>query len=363
MDDAGDAVPDQVAVIPRMILKVRQYDETPIQLHVQTSADNPLGQGRHKEVAKVLVTQSRWACVLEIGGKIHHIESFWPSWLQVLQNTQAETLEKALRSTNTLPAEQCVNQIFERKLHVVTTDAAPSNMKAERLLCSTDKSWGLLHLVCDVHRIHRVAADVFAMVPQMTSGMIKLALSLRVGSTMSLLRAGLREHLKQNLVIKHGMRSEASTKRCKALAQLFLSKSEVQHHRKAIETLLNGDWSVSPQIEHYCNGCCATPAETLQKLYDFIAPALARSAPHVFPRHKWAGADRTLDWIGLFSVVHRLLPTLVDKLYASPDAHHDIAGEAGVAPHQDDAMAIAAGDLDWAAMIRGTCRIRVQTFQ
>ena len=347
--------------IPRMFLKVRQYDETPIQLNVESSANNPLGPGRQKEVAKMLVTQSRWACVMEVGGQVHHFESFWPTWLQVLQNTQAETMVKALQATSTLPAEQCLHQLFPRRLHVVTTDAASSNLKAERLLCGSDASWGLLHLLCDVHRIHRVAGGVFDTVPEMTTGMIRVALSLRAGATMSLLRAALREHLKKNLVIKHGFRSDASTQRCKALMRLFMSSPRVQHHKEALDSLLNGDWAVSPEVQHYCNGCCNGPHETLEKVLEFVVSALAGSAPHIFPRHKWIGAERTLEWLGIFTVVHRLLPTLVATLFApaamqDESACGDVGGEN---PADQDAVVVAqasaVGSIDWAAVLRGAC--------
>ena len=79
-----------------------------------------------------------------------------------------------------------------------------------------------------------------------------------------------------------------------------------QAFRTSINALLNGDWRTLGQVEHYCNGCCASREVTLRRCYTHLVKGFTGRAIKIFPRTNWCGADETLDSIGIFVVAHNL---------------------------------------------------------
>ena len=124
--------------------------------------------------------------------------------------------------------------------------------------------------------------------------------------------------------------------------ELFASRGPKSAERRvALLTWFNGDWRNVDVVEHYVD--TRKPAE--QRTHAFLAKAIARAAaqalasrcPPTFPRHRWTGADLSVDEVGVLMAVHGLLvPTYLAFLASSgcrlaggPPSHVGASGATG----------------------------------
>lgn len=146
---------------PHIFLNVRQYDETPVVLRVDSSDEKNrqkqiVAGGKRKlhandsdvQCCKLLVTEPRIAALyLASDGKNDFlVESQIPCVLQVLQSNAANILATALHKSGSSghggskPWHQSVAKNFCKLVHVVTTDNFSSNTAAERLLSEAEQN-------------------------------------------------------------------------------------------------------------------------------------------------------------------------------------------------------------------------------
>ena len=104
------------------------------------------------------------------------------SLLQVLERTTAGLTKQALQVARSVSDAA---KGFSMKARVCTSDAAPSNDLAEKLLASElGPSWCLVHLHCNVHKIAAVHSHSLAQVQQHIQGVVNFALALLEASAM-----------------------------------------------------------------------------------------------------------------------------------------------------------------------------------
>ncbi len=82
----------------------------------------------------------------------------------------------------------------------------------------------------------------------------------------------------------------------------------VAARRVLLLTLANGDWQCSGEIQHYINGDPENDEDMLRsEMADGLTQALCSRAPHIYPRHRWTGADLSVDQLALMTCLHSLL--------------------------------------------------------
>ena len=347
------------SIRPQLHMRVRQYDETPIQLKIASaglgtdsqnqtqleledavpapeSAELRPPKRRRSGVAssevqncKLFLTEQRWHSLFlaeaEHGDKLHEfvVEGLIQTPLQVLASNKAGIMATALSQSSQKPWDDKIRgpSGFKRLLNIATTDDFSANHLAERMLQAKEKmehpdvDIGLLHVTCDVHKVHGIAKSLFALndLDFFVSGLIKAALTLRGGllrDFKSLFRKYLVDHLEICRGQADGFGQDPAAHRNFMLNLFFSDVSESK--RAQLMSLFNGDWQ-SPDLIHYCNGCCNSREHTLEKMMDLI-PCFLRSGPKVFPRHKWLGADVCIDWFAKFVVCHQMLRPMINTL-------------------------------------------------
>ena len=350
------------SIMPQLHMRIRQYDETPIQLKIasgpeadtqtQTQTVDSQSQGQALEDAedavprppkrrrsgigssqvqncKLFLTEQRthslFLAKAEHGEKLQQfvVEGQVQTPLQVLASNKAHIMASALHRTSQRQWDEkiCGPSGFKRLLNVVTTDDFAANHLAERMLQAKEEKdhpgldSGLLHVTCDVHKVHGIAKSVFAMndLDFFTSGLIKAALTLR-GGALTDFKSIFRKYVVDHLEIHRGEAAcfgqDPAAHRSFMLDLFF---SDVSESKKAqLNSVFNGDWQ-SRELIHYCNGCCESKEHTLEKTMELL-PCFVRAGPKVFPRHKWLGADVCIDWFAKFAVCHQMLKPILHTL-------------------------------------------------
>lgn len=163
---------------PRLFIRIRQYDETPIKMRVRTaeplstaqdsqdvkvrleplmdqvsqhdSKDDQLTlltpplplplQPLDTQTAKLFVTEMQMSALYhcQSHGALH-LETQLPTLLQVLESNSQESICSALYLSNKRVYDELVNKGFPRLLTIVMSDSFSSNFVAERLLSGQEE--------------------------------------------------------------------------------------------------------------------------------------------------------------------------------------------------------------------------------
>ena len=302
----------------------RSYDETPTRLRVGDEG---------AALAKVLQSSMLWAFLLKV--RIPARELRPEGWQHVLLRGRTATSLQAMESN----AAECVRQaiadqcptlyhsIGERKVHLVCTDGATANSRAERgilqdpplgIVPGPGEAVSLLHINCAAHKAQAVMKQVDSLVPAVSTGILNLGLSLRSCGALSVLRRILAETIKDRLrVIQSSPPPPNVAARNLKLIRIFCARGGRRRKRLgAIFALLtNGDWNDEKSVQHFCAGpsCCASQADTLKKFVKYVVPALAGVMFSIFARSRWQGAYNAVDQQGMFANVHGLLTVVYHR--------------------------------------------------
>ena len=295
-------------LVPWMFLRVREYDETPIKLTLfredQDDSFGSLGGSSKTKDAypcKLFVTHHRFAAVMvdasqERRGQLHSaakpfaalsFDAHLLTPLQVIATNSGQHIGEALLESCRRSYNQMAYAAFSKVVDVVTSDDYSGNHAGERILKDLEagdragKDFTRLHVTCDVHKIHGCAKTLFDLLPGFSSGLIKSALALRTGQ-MARFRTALREVLSERLRVyqgePHSIGVDIQHHQNQVLATFFTGCS--QSSRLAIQKLLNGDWTVEDEVQHFCSGpqCCSSRQQTLQMIFDHVSTGGATSS-------------------------------------------------------------------------------------
>ena len=217
--------------------------------------------------------------------------------LQTLESNTGELIASALWESYGKPWDAAVNSTFPAQLDIVTTDDYRGNHKAERIMTErTQVEWpdseiGKLHLTCDVRKIHACSRAVVDQYPLFSSGLVKSALALRSGQMLKF-RHVLSTTLRKRLRIYRGecphIGGPDQQMHKQLMVSMFFETCLVDEQHGILE-LLNGDWTMENEIQHYCNGCCNSRDETLHRVEQMLLTTLTKSGPRVFNKAKWIG--------------------------------------------------------------------------
>ena len=354
-----------------MYLECCRYDETPMRItHKQTlaslgvlpapsSSDDRSSGGKrsHQElrgghqikassVSKMFSTEQTFACLLEVtlpseAGPRRQCVGFQGStlcWNQLLEKTTSQNILAALMETSTTSS---FASEFGLKCRISTTDLAGGNIGAEKLYKSLrGAEWSHIHLACNVHIVARMHSKALSFWEADISGALNLSLCLSAGAAMTKFRAALADIVSERLTITRHKPSLEAEKHKAFLLKLFGSTGTKKAERHfLLSSVITGDWRLRDVLQVYIPPGLPVDLPAVQKnVLEAATNAISRSNFHVFPRHRWLGADRALDEIGLCEGVFGLCSAAFARMHAPAGGPVAAGGGlAGGVPHEADA--------------------------
>lgn len=225
---------------------------------------------------------------------------------------------------------------FSHKCRLACTDSNKSNAVAERMLLQDrGNAWKGLHTFCEVHKSATAHEKTFSLQPQTLQGMIRCALALRTGSSMTRFRKCLRAEVASRFEVKHGSPPSDALQYKQQVLRLFVSHgSKLAMRRVLLAYCPNGDWRCE-KVECYIPAGSAYSREQLvEHVASGLVAALCSSQPSIYPRSRWTGADLATDCLGVMEACHRLLSTTffryVAEYESAPRARRLLAATGGV---------------------------------
>jgi hypothetical protein len=291
---------------PVLVVKGRKYDETPLPLRY--SWDHDLSDNEDKadelQVAKLLVVERSWAILCQrADGRYGVLRSDSSPVTSAIESCTAESIRLQINDASKTTADELF-KLSPRRVCIACTDAHPSNILAEYWL-QQDTGWASLHLLDVAHKCAAIATKGLELQPQFATGAIRYALALHAPGARKSQRLAFKTIL-QNISIRRGHPpAEADRFRQYTLATFCSGKSKwATMQRKVASELANGDWRNADVIEHYCNGCCTSPRETVWKMQRFMRKAHLGNAVQVFSRKNFTGGRAVVNQIGIFQACH-----------------------------------------------------------
>ena len=334
------------------------YDETPMvcsvkdefahpllhdlrELHAHRAPDRDLlqdlqrvlGKGRYDAVvAKILQTRGSYGMVLQVRPGQHMIlVGDMLNNVAAMGKASAEVLAKCLLRAGSLPV--AVNK-FQTHCRASCSDKAGYNVRAESLIRELRGARSSsFHVHCDIHCIATAMSRTMALISDDIKGILRIGLSLQVGSHMSCFRQAITEVVRERVVICVGQLPSAARAYKMHMLQLF--HNSLTHKSKSLVLLLeylNGDWRNTLSIEYYKDKpkSMQDREEVIRVLTAVILEVYASTRPPLYPRHRWTGADEAVDWVASFQSIHGLFRVVYLKFLT-------LCGKAAPATAQDSA--------------------------
>lgn len=231
--------------------------------------------------------------------------------LQVWEKTTAEVLAAALDESSVATRQ---TQSCDFCVRASVTDKYSANLAAERFLLSQrDESWSGIRLHCDVHVLTTCQGKVFDLESEAISGVLNFTLSIVSAGLMGRWRARIAEDLEERIAVKVGQCScPAALEFKQHCMNLFMARGHNIAERKVLLSALpNGDRRefdhipihLPPQV----HGAPPARQELATALQPWLVKAFASHALKVYPKHRWAGADISLDELGTLMAVNGIL--------------------------------------------------------
>ena len=182
-----------------------------------------------------------------------------------------------------------------------------------------------LRTTCAVHRCHTAQTHQLSLVSRVVSGLLRVALTMKVGGSLQALRRAMDIYLQSRLVVRQGLHppgpdSSQSIYR-EAVLKLFLGVSHGVAGACRAFTLrkyLNGDRQVSGKVQHFCVGTCCASGPDRKELREQVVQALLPAVMPKLVRNRWVGTDGAIDFGGLAfsigSMMTEIVPSWIREL-------------------------------------------------
>ena len=224
----------------------------------------------------------------------------------MLEHANAEQLAHALDRAwhRAYSGTSFLLEYAPRLIHLTTADRASANLRMEASLAGAcAESEARIFCPCLTHLVSTVASQQYSLVKESISGCIAYALAQRSAGALDLLRSCLECLLMARLEVRLGPK-HVDYAYTDEMAQLIFGDTAKGHK---VRQLLNGDWRVL-QIVHHCT--CQTACDPVTLAKTLSRTLVSRPTP-LFPRHRWTGADLTLQSILQVAVPHLMLETIM----------------------------------------------------
>lgn len=308
-----------------------RYDEATLVVAVEQAQDIPepgpdavgiaarlrdvLQAGSIKETApaKVFNLESTWGALLELrptgDGPAEYLflTSSQAQPPQIIQRGTAVNYAAALRLASMCRWESVAD--FQTKIRLVCSDRLSAQWAAERALADLRKDWLRLHIGCEIHKSVSAGSKGLLRVSDTISGLIHLAVSLRLGGWMTLFRKCLTAEIEETMVIREGAPPQHAIMRKKLAVSIFLGCGP---RRRVIQSILsmlpNGDWLKNDVVEIYLRpGTPHTRGDVVHLAAKGLCMAMAGAHFRIFNRGRWTNNDHAVSQIGLLEACHNLM--------------------------------------------------------
>ena len=221
------SIADQRPADFKVVLDIpgRSYDETPTKLRVRHEG---------KAIAKIMQTDTYWAFLLKVRVPLKDdyvlVRGKSYTSLHVVDKTTSECTRRVIE----LQCPTLYDSVAEKKVHLVATDGAGSNIRCEGAIvheapprvAAARYRVASLRTACVVHRAQAVIKSTGALVPTLTSGVLNMSLSLRACGAMSLIRRIVKEVFAERFRVRRGAAPAALQARNRHIAQIFLARGK-----------------------------------------------------------------------------------------------------------------------------------------
>ena len=219
-----------------------------------------------------------------------------------------------------------VSSAFHFKARVSTADQAGANLASERGVLSKRPEWAGLQLPCHVHIIALSFTKSLRDLETDIAGMVNFSQCLSFGTNMFSFQQALLTIASAwpfNVIV--GTPSpDIIAHRDATLALFCQTGRNLEIRRYMLKHLPTGDWSKRRCLEVYVEpGVDFDKAEVFKRLMDALVLTLAGTFFRLYPRHRWLGADSTVEQVALCDAVHGL---------GSAAFHYMVTGEMLQAP-------------------------------
>ena len=358
--------------------ELNRYDETPLRIRHRgpppeladvvpgshEPQSQPHGQGvpslKHRSslkvplkalatVSKVFAVESKYWMLVRIDPTtpdeevaFYAFKSTGLNLLHLVDKATAPTFLTCLKQS-TISSEH--TEGFKFKVRATTTDQAPSNYNAEQGVMASRPGWSSLHLPCNMHILARSFSKTFALLDDHITGMVNFSLSLCLAGNFQKFRQSLIDLVARRLVIVRGAVSlEAQAYRSWTL-DLFCAKGRnIPVKRFLLSHFLNGDWRKKDCIEVFCPpGVQVDQESILANVTTAVLLSLSGSLFRLYPRHRWMGADTSLDQLGLCESVHGLASAAFKEVFC-PTQEAEPAATSSSALHPGSSLPVLEDD-------------------
>ena len=280
--------------------------------------------------AKVFQTESSWGAIVDVseGPSGSPPEYIWVTsdavhTPQALQRTTAECIARALLMSSVVRHQSAAG--FAWRMRLVTSDRYEAQLAAEKGVVAARPGWQLLHLACEIHMNNSCQRKALAAIDPSITGMIRLALSLRLGGWMREFRRCLFQEVLESLDVVEGASTRAEAMHRRQCVTMFMGVGPRRRYVQSILAALpNGNWSLPDRVQIYVAPGTAWSARSVALL---VAKGLGMSLAHAhfrpFNRSRWTMNDFAIGQLGILEACHRLLTRccrrwLVHMKYAGP---------------------------------------------
>lgn len=215
------------AYVPVCFSKKRRYDETPLRIRIEEEKNPALPEAPTEAqlgvAGKVLQTEFTLQMLLRnrASGEYIQMEGKAPTWLQVLESTNAECVKQAqLQIENNVGNLQEIARLFPMCFNFPCTDMHPSNICVEKSFQHDNPTWNSFHSYCLVHKVGRCMKSIMSLVEGHASGVLAVGKSLEFAGSTRTLRRHLAELLEERLEVQIGEPSEVTYR--EAIYELLL---------------------------------------------------------------------------------------------------------------------------------------------
>eukprot|EP00971_Amphidinium_carterae_P352130 6492445-Amphidinium_carterae.1 len=300
----------------KMVASLASYHQRHLKASSETLASCSLTLKNDSSSTKILQIRQGFAMVMKLPMGFVKIYGETPCALQAMQKGTSEVLKESLfRVAATSPA----SEQFALKTRAVSSDQFKGNLRAGTGIHeSRGHRWQHLATYCEIHATSRAFHKTFdTNVPEHITGLIRCALSLRVGGAMTSFRQSLREIISERVHIYYGRASDTARMHRHHCLSLFLDgSSNALLHRYLLSALPNGDWRCTSEVQVFLPIDMqhkVVKKDLVATLTDGLLMALTSRKPALFVRHRWSGCDQAVNELAILEACHGLLSACYAK--------------------------------------------------
>ena len=320
---------------PTLFLQHCKFDETPLSLHVRFGGPESVEQ-----VSKTFVVEHSWAMLVckskdPAAEDCLCLRGSGSPTIRVSQNTTGETISRLVAASIPSPASL---GMFKERWTLTETDAAKSNARAGRIQSRKGEGkWA--HATCAAHRCHQVATKTWTLDLATLSALKRSLLILETPSYYLKFRDTLIAEIKAKLVLKrHSVLPQRAMRFREAVLRMYAPSSKRTRAASIVtvfsERVLNGDWQLRDQCQHYCSGCCSGESQTHSLIERWVPRVLKALSVRRFCKANWSTWHLPLGVVGYWMHLHDLWRQVFVKAFTPVS---QVLGQLADAPLDPDA--------------------------